>query len=280
MQNHIAEKQQDYRALNKRALRPLVLKLQNFRRARSYLLNRREKMSLFLAQLLACAHVIDVRQTAGFVSVKEIVAKCEAENTNCTVGAVTSSGSATRIVWDGNYYWITAAHVCSTPANPEVVSIARAMTVYVGGTGNAEAINNVTLQLESDLCLMEASPGPARRVAKKDPALGAAVHVLAYPGGIFVPEALPMYDGRFGGRIQNGCMSTIPVAGGSSGSGVINRQGELVGVVSAVMRTFNHFTIAACLEQVRQFVGPAAAQNSAVGAKGTPAVQDQKQESE
>lgn len=237
-------------------------------------------MSLLLTLLLACAHVSDVRQTAGFVSVKEIIAKCDAETGNCKAGAITSSGSATRITWGGGYYWITAAHVCSTPREQDVISIARALTVYVGGTGVKEEIRNVTLQEDVDLCLMEANPGPARRLAKKDPGLGSAVHVLAYPGGIFVQDALPMYDGRFGGRLPQGCMSTIPVAGGSSGSGIINRQGELVGVVSAVMRSFNHFTISACLEQVRQFVGPAAAQNNAVDAAAVPAVQEQRQESE
>ena len=225
-------------------------------------------MQLLLSLILCCAHVVDDRQTSGFVSVKEVIGVCDEETGDCVVGAVTSSGTATRIIWGGEYYWITAAHVCASEPVKGAVSLAKAVTVTEGGTGNEERIQSATTREDVDLCLMQANPGPARKVAKRDPPLGSAVHVLAYPGGIFVKDALPMYDGRFGGYIPGGCMTTIPVAGGSSGSGVINRQGELVGVVSSVMRNFNHFTISACLEQVREFLGPAAQQSRIAGESG------------
>jgi S1-C subfamily serine protease len=236
-------------------------------------------MSLFFTMLLACAHTSDARRTAGFVSVKEVIVQCENESEDCTVRALASSGTATRIVWNGDFYWLTAAHVCSSSGVAGGVSVAREMVVVEGGTGNADQIDRVTMNEKSDLCLMDASPGPARKIAKRSPALGDSVYALAYPGGVFVQNALPMYDGRFSGNFPGGCITTIPVAGGSSGAGIINRKGELIGVVSAVMRTFSHFAISACLAQVQEFVGPASQQNKSAGAGAYQTEQGESQES-
>ena len=210
---------------------------------------------MFLMNLLiACFHVYDARLTTGHVAVREIILVCETDDAaSCKVMGAAAAGTATRIVWDGHYYWLTAGHVCNLSADKGITA-ARAITVTSGGDGAESEITRITYNLEKDLCIMPAKPGPAREIAQREPKLGDSVSAIAYPGGAFNSNILPIYDGRFSGHAGDTCLSTIPVSGGSSGASVLNDDGEVVGVVSAVMRSFNHYTITVCLPELRQFL--------------------------
>lgn len=210
---------------------------------------------MFLMNLLmACFHVYDARLTTGHVAVKEIVLVCETDDAaSCKVMGAAAAGTATRIVWDDHYYWLTAGHVCNLSAEKGITA-ARAVTVTSGGDGAQAEIARLTYNLEKDLCIMPAKPGPAREIASREPRLGDPVSAIAYPGGAFSNNILPIYDGRFSGHSGDTCLTTIPVAGGSSGASVLNDDGDVVGVVSAVMKSFNHYTITVCLPELRQFL--------------------------
>ena len=215
---------------------------------------------ILLSMLLGCFHHYDARLTAGHISVKEIILACKSDDTSsCKVMGAAAEGTATRIIWDDQYYWLTAAHVCNLSSGMGVTA-ARAVTVTSGGDGTKSAILRLAYNAETDLCIMPAKPGPARVIAKREPALGDPVSIIAYPGGEFSNNILPIYDGRFSGNTGNRCITTIPVAGGSSGAGVLDDREQVVGVVSAVMRSFNHFTITVCLGDLRDFLSKAAPQ--------------------
>ena len=215
---------------------------------------------ILLSMLLGCFHHYDARRTAGHIAVKEIILACESDDaSSCKVMGAAAAGTATRIIWDDQYYWLTAAHVCNLSAEKGVTA-ARAVTVTAGGDGAQSQISRLTYNTEKDLCIMPAKPGPAREIAKREPILGDPVSIIAYPGGEFNNNILPIYDGRFSGHIGNRCLTTIPVAGGSSGAGVLDDREQVVGVVSAVMRSFNHFTITVCLGDLRDFLSKAAPQ--------------------
>jgi len=210
---------------------------------------------MFLMNLLmACFHVYDARLTTGHVAVKEIVLVCETDDAaSCKVMGAAAAGTATRILWDDHYYWLTAGHVCNLSAEKGITA-ARAVTVTSGGDGAQAEIARLTYNLEKDLCIMPAKPGPAREIASREPGLGDPVSAIAYPGGAFSNNILPIYDGRFSGHSGDTCLTTIPVSGGSSGASVLNDDGDVVGVVSAVLRSFNHYTVTVCLPELRQFL--------------------------
>ena len=48
-------------------------------------------------------------------------------------------------------------------------------------------------------------------------------------------------------------LTNIPVAGGSSGSPILNCDGQIVGMVSAVHRAFHHISISPTHEQIYNF---------------------------
>lgn len=223
---------------------------------------------ILLSFLLGCFHHnFDARMTAGQVAVKELVLVCDpSDPTTCKAMGASAAGTATRVIWDNNYYWLTAAHVCNL-SNGMGTSIARVVSVSQGAGEGPVEISRVTYNIEKDLCIMPAKSGPAREIAKQDPALGDHVSIIAYPGGAFNSNILPIYDGRFTGHSGKDCLTTIPVAGGSSGAGVLDDEGNVIGVVSAVMRSFNHYTITVCLSDLRSFLSQAALQEKAAAAR-------------
>lgn len=78
-----------------------------------------------------------------------------------------------------------------------------------------------------DVCIMRASmPGPSLSIAKHDPAVGESVWVYGFPRGI--PAFQTAY---WSGRHDGGGVVSIDAVGGYSGSPVLNRDGELVGIL-------------------------------------------------
>ena len=60
---------------------------------------------------------------------------------------------------------------------------------------------------------------------------------IAAPKGIFNHQAVPIFEGRFSGNVPSDkkvlkSMFTLSVAPGSSGSMVLNENGELVGMIT------------------------------------------------
>lgn len=227
---------------------------------------------LFFVSLLSCFSnkVIDQRMTTSLVITQEIILKCEKESsTECKMIGSSVTGTATRIKWEDNYYWLTAAHVCSTAAFSGQVSMGRIVSFRVGGSNEEEVSKSITFNVKKDLCIIPAKPGPHRVISSHNPSLGSRVSLVAYPGGAFDPRMLPIYEGRYAGQFEDMCSVTIPVSGGSSGSSVLNDDLEIVGVVSAVMKTFNHFTIVTCLTDVRAFLSLAAEQAQKFESQGS-----------
>lgn len=208
---------------------------------------------LSLLSFLSCATTADVRQTASLVTLNELVTQCKATN-DCETVAMTVTGTGTRIIWEDEYYWLTAGHVCAAGESMGHVALMKIVTFTVGGTRDIEITKTVTYSLNDDLCIARAKKGPARRIAPNEPNLSSRVTAIAYPRGIFDHRSLPVYDGRWSGYSENKCAVTIPVVGGSSGAGVINEKGQLVGVIEAVVKDFNHLTIVSCTREINEFL--------------------------
>jgi len=103
---------------------------------------------------------------------------------------------------------------------------------------------------------------PALTVSTEPPKIGDKLYNVGAPAGTFGKNMVPFYEGRFLGHWKDRrtgflspvMMTSIPVAGGSSGSPILNRHGHVVGMVSAVNRGFHHISISPTWKQLYDFV--------------------------
>ena len=201
-------------------------------------------------------------ESVGYVYIQESILTC-GNYKNCEVRMVEAAGTATRIIWNNEFYWLSAGHVCESSASPKEMSIARSMKITALG-GKMEKNEDVRLTVykndeETDLCLIKASSGPARIISDKSPNPGEKIITFAFPDGVYYDEMYPLYEGTYNGKEDKfHCLTSIPVSPGSSGAGVINKNGELIGVISSVSNSFNHRTIYSCELATKWFVSIAA----------------------
>jgi S1-C subfamily serine protease len=100
---------------------------------------------------------------------------------------------------------------------------------------------------------------PTYRIATEMPQKGEKVYNTASPLGFFSGNVLGLYEGRYLGKKVipiKGYKSlmavyTIPVIGGSSGSPILNKCGEVIGIVSSVHRRFHHISFGVPLSAIR-----------------------------
>ena len=71
---------------------------------------------------------------------------------------------------------------------------------------------------------------------------------------IFNPGGVPMLDGYFSGYLGNDALYTVPAAPGSSGSGVFNSKGELIGIIHSAIQGFQSVSISITQENLEIFV--------------------------
>ena len=58
---------------------------------------------------------------------------------------------------------------------------------------------------------------------------------LAAPAGFFAKDMIPIFQGRYSGLHGAHDIYTIPATGGSSGSPIVNKKGELIGLIFATV---------------------------------------------
>ena len=105
---------------------------------------------------------------------------------------------------------------------------------------------------DNDLCLLEIQSEFAYKVKKievapEKPRIGETVYSLSAPLGIASDFTRMKFRGSWSGcdsdlTLEDYCYYTIPAAPGSSGSGVFNRQGELVSIISIAMSGFDEIS--------------------------------------
>ena len=117
---------------------------------------------------------------------------------------------------------------------------------------------------DNDLAILSISRNnvPELTVSSEPPKIGDKLYNVGAPAGTFGKNMVPFYEGRFLGYWKDKrtgsplpvMMTSIPVAGGSSGSPILNKYGHVVGMVSAVNRGFHHISISPTWKQLYDFV--------------------------
>lgn len=151
-------------------------------------------------------------------------------------------------------YILSAYHVCDdfeprtmimrTQANDHMLIYRYTpllkVTDFYGNTYDAEMVRG---DINNDLCLLGSSEMMGHiepiRIAQSEPTEGDRIFNIASPHSLSQPGAILSYEGYHGGKLPAGrlikdghYLNAIPTAPGSSGSPVLNEDGEIISVVS------------------------------------------------
>ena len=156
-------------------------------------------------------------------------------------------------------YLLTAAHVCKTDYGSLIfLPKFQVKEEFYGLNFKMQKFKYKvhSIDQKNDLCIVTSDRIDAKpyKIAKSYPALGDVVYNIAAPLGIFEKGIVPLFSGRFSGSAYDRALYTLPAVGGSSGSPVLNKKGQVIGLVSAVTIKFNQIVISPTLEQIRKIV--------------------------
>ena len=190
---------------------------------------------------------------------------CDDNKINCApagepVAGISATGSGVIIgEHDGRSLVLTAGHVCSAPGNSTPVtkdlSIQYKMHLQSGfgreGYGTIIAVDS-----NNDLCMLiaDANLGPELQVADDDVILHEKIYTMSSPHNLAVPLAVPVFDGYFVGQVSDIYIFSVPAAPGSSGSPILNEDGEIISIISGAAISFDEFTIGCVTPALRNFV--------------------------
>ena len=165
------------------------------------------------------------------------------------------SGSAIIVESNKEESWaISAGHVCYPEPTDNLVMWADVwMTMGFDIEGNYEPVFMIALDQVHDICVFRIPLGglPSVPLATKEPNIGDKVWLGAYPLGVYSPGHVPFFEGYYAGILDGRASYTVPVTGGSSGGGIVNTDGELLGVVSMAIEGFENITLVSKLEIVQ-----------------------------
>ena len=168
---------------------------------------------------------------------------------------------------------VTAAHFCDSLSIK--ISLMKRMMLFErilfevqAFDGNKREAIVMRIDKDNDLCMLMVL-GPTDNIDKKilklsnrKPYHGERIYNIAAPLGIFTPGMLPVFEGFYSGpclypeegndsRVD---MYTLPIRGGSSGSPILNDDGELIGVVIAGVRGFENLGFSPSYDVIKQFL--------------------------
>ena len=184
---------------------------------------------------------------------------------------ITASGFVVKNDDDGGAYIMTAAHVCDSeddlkrisidPANkifkkPEV-SISKNFFKGLDLKGETHQMQFVRMEAKQDLCLLYAPDfqAPPLEIADKTPAIGEEVYNIAAPIGYSFKNMIPILSGYYSGLNPWGFeIYTIPVMGGSSGSPILNKHNEVVGMIVMRLADFDNVSLSPQRVSIIKFI--------------------------
>ena len=184
------------------------------------------------------------------------------EMDDVSVGIIhsTASGVVVNTIDRSKSYILTAGHVCDPSFDQEVSSLPFTqdadITVY-DYYGFQHKSTVLGIDKDHDLCLLESNDvwTDGSSVSHSIPATGEKVYAISAPHSIFSPGNALLFDGYFTGFDDKmNAFYTIPTKPGSSGGGVFDTSGNIVGIIHSAPAEFENLAISSSLEHVKEFL--------------------------
>tara|TARA_R110002110_G_scaffold190973_2_gene399108 strand:+ start:455 stop:1315 length:861 start_codon:yes stop_codon:yes gene_type:complete len=166
----------------------------------------------------------------------------------------------------------TSAHVCSITFGNQINHFVpdyssndpswklkeRSSFILSDYKGHAYASIPIVFNLETDICILGTTKFslPALTISKKNPLIGEKYYNIAAPMGLWSDGMIPLFEGYYLGKMKirkNRRISygfSIPTKGGSSGSPILNKYGEVVGATHSAYRGFENLCMATTNVQI------------------------------
>jgi len=202
----------------------------------------------------------DILPRKGYVFVKKVVNLKRCSENACETGRISSAGSGfvVKITYKGAFI-ITASHVCTTNQSgllPGVTATDKLKVETLGGK-YYDAVMLVH-DPEIDACLMFAEDlvdGVEEVVLSSSaPEEGDKVYNIASPHAIHYPNVVPIFEGRYIGQRGKNAFYTFDAAPGSSGSMILNENGELIGLLHSVFRDMYSIVVSVRYDNLMHFI--------------------------
>jgi len=220
---------------------------------------------LFIFPVISCSgankHTVsDVVPRESFIFLRKILTVHRCKDNLCTSIDLkySASGYVVKIVDDGSFA-VTAAHVCEVAKLPTVKpeNISSKYLAY-RLDGEEYTASVLGFDKEIDACMIFIKDltenVEAVKISRRAPTPGDKVYNIAAPLGIYKPNIVPILEGRYNGEDENVALYTLPAAPGSSGSMIINENGQLVGMVHSVYTRLNVMTLSTRYEDLKHFI--------------------------
>mgnify|MGYP003642993069 CR=1 FL=1 len=184
-------------------------------------------------------------------------------------GAGTGSGSIVKSVKGGGYV-LTAAHVClpgvfrfKEPVPLDLMNIQLSVLDNDNKFYEAEIYG---FEIRNDLCLLYVKDidKPTLKIARKGPRNHENVANIAAPLGMFGEALMPYFEGHYLGTTymnwfdlmesRKMAVYSVPAAGGSSGSPVLNQYNRLIGMIHSVYPDMHHLSLSPTWKQIDLFL--------------------------
>jgi S1-C subfamily serine protease len=179
-------------------------------------------------------------------------------------GVISSRGSGLVIgkTQDNNSAVLTANHVCNPPPFSSIAWTGDfekniMVTDFYGNTYSATVVAS---NIANDLCILEVNGMKISgvRLSDEQPSIGNHVYAVASPMAFFSPGMVPLLDGYYSGDVFSSrgldSVYSVPAREGSSGASVLNKDGEIIGVIHSSISGFQHVAICSTYPEVKAFL--------------------------
>jgi S1-C subfamily serine protease len=179
---------------------------------------------------------------------------------------VAYTGTGTIIASNNDdVYVLTARHVCAPESASRATMLGMIPILEIQDANGEFHKSEISLVSSTDdLCIVkyespDANSVSVTSIAAEPPTLDSTVHTYAAPSGFYVPSAITKFTGTFAGNasLRYGQVSgvyTIPATGGTSGAAVINKNGEVIGVIHSTLVDFHHISLASTYGRTVDFI--------------------------
>ena len=229
----------------------------------------RKVFALFMLWLVGCACTPKFTYSSSSQNIKQAVSSVVKITINYVVEDKITLASVQKTYYATGFsiaatdvvsYVLTNQHVCSMRGNAEYT-----LTLRSGAKVRATFVRADSL---ADICLLKANAViPPLPLAKHNATQGDKVITMGGPDGVyplivdgFISGYYDMHmrqddddDGEFEVHFRAQVMS-VPVYHGSSGSPVLNMDGEVVGIVFAVRGEKEHISFMVPLSEIQRFL--------------------------